>query len=73
MTWQPIATVPQDGSDILVYAQSWNGYEVVSWDEDAPPKFPWATHDGPNYNAGLFTHWMPLPAPPCSTDDRGAE
>lgn len=54
--WQPLQTVPKDGSTILLrYFTSRFGRRVVEvsiWDCDAR-KIP-----------GEATHWMPLPPPP---------
>ena len=62
--WQPIETAPKDGTDIIAYGLSM-GMIIVGYDDKAKhPKFPWATDDGPQYNAHAFTHWMPLPEPP---------
>jgi len=62
--WQPIATAPRDGTDILVCAFGATML-VVAFDNEAKnPEFPWLTLDGPGYNKDAPTHWMPLPTPP---------
>jgi hypothetical protein len=60
--WQPIDTAPKDGTRILflaygdmVYAGDWNECR-----ESFEPDF-W---EGPNFDEGDITHWMPLPEPP---------
>ena|SRR3982751_436756 len=68
--WQPIATAPKDGSEILVKVSGQNTYLVVAWDDvviawgDGDKSFtthPWSTLDGPNYHADTFSHWMRIP------------
>lgn len=72
--WQPIATAPKDGTDIL-----------IGWFEFDPPSsmhvaFWHSTHQGgcwcqshsafttdPNWQP---THWMPLPAPPAPPQEQ---
>lgn len=81
MRWQPIETVPKDGSSILVYFKSAAlGVQQVFWhDIHNLGDGIWCVDDnkhGPyalrGYCDGDDTHWMPLPAPP--TDPRpGAE
>lgn len=67
-TWQPIATAPKDGTDILLCdARLMNLRMVASWEQD-DHDFPWTTLDG-SYHAERFTHWQPLPAPPVVPDD----
>ncbi|MBZ9939194.1 hypothetical protein LB518_23050 [Mesorhizobium sp. BR1-1-16] len=63
--WQDISTAPHDGTDILVIEPDTHIMLVVGWDDEPPIPFAnWATLDGPNYHAWMFSHWMPLPPPP---------
>src|SRR3954466_13854291 len=64
--WQPIATAPKDGTEILVKVYGQNTYLVVAWDDaviawDDGDKTvttrPWSTLDGPNYYVHTFSHW----------------
>ena len=77
MTWQPIETVPKDGSLILVSFGA-KGVRAVAWDslwddEVTPENGLWCVNDdkhGPYALRGYSdtykapTHWMPLPSPP---------
>ena len=58
--WQPIETVPKDGTDLLLYSPRW-GMMVGLW------AGAWVQEEGgPSYRG--ITHWMPLPDPPQETD-----
>lgn len=62
--WHPIETAPKDGTDILACDARVIGWTlVVAYDEDDETNC-WMTADGPSYHRDMFTHWMPLPAPP---------
>jgi hypothetical protein len=72
--WQPIETVPKDGTRILVYFGSM-GVREVFWSDAHDADFKlWCVDDnkhGPYYLRGWSetgerapTHWMPLPEPP---------
>ncbi len=78
--WQPIETVPKDGTWFLVYL------EHMPWEYEKGPYAPWKCKTvrwvglyegggnpptdafrefGPGqYTLADMTHWMPLPAPP---------
>lgn len=78
MTWQPIATAPKDGTDIIG-GRYWSGrweYAVVSW--HAPFQVSrvngvfdridgWSTgkREGMEQMPNLYhpTHWVPVPKP----------
>lgn len=66
--WQPIATAPRDGQQILLAYSDFflsdheNRKPVVigSWDEDV-----WDIPFDDDWRLDTdFSHWMPLPAPP---------
>jgi len=62
--WQPIATAPQNGTHILIFAEQ--AVSVGRWHRD------WvyyaggvpAEYDGETATAFRPTHWMPLPPAP---------
>lgn len=70
--WQPIKTVPKDGTRIIAYFGGRVGVREVSWGQSAYDDFDlWVVDDckhGPYYLRGYSkpypTHWQPLPAPP---------
>lgn len=73
MEWKPIETAPMDGTTVLLYPATWNGYgcSMGYWDEDEYAKKPnpyWRRHDDmgrvSNSRSTPPTHWMPLPEPP---------
>jgi hypothetical protein len=65
--WQPIATAPKEGADVLLWSSSpshadyyigrYEAGESGAWDTEAG----WFSDDGADIDP---THWMPLPAPP---------
>jgi hypothetical protein len=61
--WQPMETIPRGGEDFLVSEANGGVCIVVSWDSENS-ECPLITWDGPSYRLDLFSHWMPLPAPP---------
>ena len=77
--WQPIETVPKDGSVILIVDMTdrYPNVQAASWWPERDNKFPWTLFEGNNGRDGLNaldarfppTHWMPLPKPP-QNDDR---
>ena len=76
--WQPIETVPKDGTAVLligvhedgVGGQYTHGGEpyVARWVPSAKwPQHSWVVSGGTRYASSGFgepTHWMPLPEPP---------
>lgn len=73
MDWQPIETVPKDGTRVLLHLPS--GYVVLGeWQENRHYRNGKLVHESAEWNWGasvvwLFdapepTHWMPLPASP---------
>ena len=61
MDWQPIATAPKDGTEILVYTRSECFYVVVYDDVFSAP---WRIRNDEGLNETVPTHWMPLPEAP---------
>lgn len=56
--WQPIETVPKDGTPVDIWHPSVGRIVGVWYDsDDGWPQLP-------DYIAREMTHWMPLPAPP---------
>lgn len=75
--WQPIETAPRDGTSILLYLPN-NDRRTVReawWSipyEGAPTGY-WTTPHGPTGRGYIIlqdapSHWMPLPAPPGSSN-----
>lgn len=64
MEWQPIETVPRDGSKVLLFHHS-GGVDVRHWDESMKLWYPGGCSDG------WHTHWMPLPDSPSSAKVSG--
>lgn len=72
--WQPIATAPRDGTDILLVDSraGAGGMVVASWSEEIHEEASRSGHcwwgqeasGAFGYHTDAFTHWMPLPAPP---------
>jgi hypothetical protein len=70
MIWQPIETVPRDGTIVILLFN--DGVKVAAWDPD--PYYagsPWCCFCKDPDSAFLearsedsFTHWMPLPSQP---------
>jgi hypothetical protein len=63
--WQHLDTAPKDGTIILGWSDMWNEYHLIRWDksEGCWCEGSWCFTDPP-------VHWMPLPAPPSSTEER---
>ncbi len=55
-TWQPIETLPRDGTPVLVWAEPMS-----------QPDIAW--HESTGMTARTYTHWMPLPKPPIDQDE----
>lgn len=67
--WQPVETVPRDGTVVLRPHRAW-GALAVSWRPDVNPMFPWVNGD---YAAAwpeeaFAPYWLPRPEPPQSSD-----
>lgn len=64
--WQPIATAPRTGIDILaIDAKLADGFPQVVYFEEPSDKnagWCWCVNDaGISYHEEFFTHWMPIP------------
>jgi len=84
MDWQPIETVPKDGTYILAIVAPNDSYQLArhagrcfvirheGLSEPSGYDMGWALYPGyggvPDY---VFSHWMPLPPPP--SPDRSAK
>jgi hypothetical protein len=69
ISWRPIDTAPQDkpilGFWLYLYPGDVDptiGIDVIEWD-DSGKISGWFDRDGVAAD-GVYTHWMPLPAPP---------
>lgn len=75
--WQPIETVPRDGTPVLVYADPESKMVdtpfmgVREWYAYSPSSGTWGDPNVSGYEVDDYlsvekylTHWMPLPAPP---------
>lgn len=65
MEWQPIVTAPRDGTRLLLWTGNMSTTGMIWsttvgwWDKEICHKWIHGSSVDP-------THWMPLPAPPCS-------
>ena len=62
--WQPIATAPTDGTEIIV---GWEG-RMVSGGFWFSRRQAWVTPHGHYIRAASPTHWLPLPDPPAASE-----
>jgi Protein of unknown function (DUF551) len=75
--WQPIESVPKDGRTVLLWSNYNSEAATYLWRE----RCWWASHEGVKIvesaddchvtyksEGNIFTHWMPLPAPPSPSD-----
>jgi len=65
--WQPIATAPRDGTNILTYGLG--GIQIEKWDTDEYARKPrpfWRCYarNSTDNRMAQPTHWLPLPDPP---------
>jgi hypothetical protein len=74
--WQPMETVPKDGTLILCYHKLWKTPMTVSWFKQGHQierniRAHWMqagyTHFWPDE---AFSHWMPLPKPPIANNSQ---
>lgn len=74
MEWQPIATAPKDGTNVLLWCHDYRKIEIGSFrvdggfsDNEEPL---WLDNSYDDFSCGYAsvplepTHWMPLPAAP---------
>ena len=58
--WQPIATAPKDGSDIIAWRRGVGGYPIaVSWYDNE-----WRAWEDLSYDDSALSHWQPITPPP---------
>lgn len=74
-TWQPIATAPKDGQEILGWLPHF-GVERMHWNDDQHAKCPRPFWDVVGFVFGMTalrshqpTHWQPRPPAPPTTGD----
>jgi hypothetical protein len=65
VAWQPIATAPKDGTQIIGWWSKSQVFEIVDWCEGR-----WTNLD--NDEISQPTHWMPVPTPPVSRPEHRA-
>ncbi len=58
--WQPIATAPKDGTDVLVWHRAGGSAVIARFSE---PYGCWVTAGAEEFALQDVTHWMPLPPP----------
>ncbi len=71
--WQPISSVPKDGTTVMVYVpdfekitEAWFCEQTGLWPHSAA-----YSEEGEPCNVGQPTHWRPLPAPPTTPEAEG--
>jgi len=70
--WRPIDDAARNSGEEWLLGTTESDFMVVAFWDDTKADFEWQTADGPGYRAGAFTHYMPLPSPP-TTSDGGKE
>lgn len=59
--WIPVSErMPGSQEWVIVFAK-WANQQVLCWDDVANR---WTDFEDQSHYADMFTHWMPLPAPP---------
>lgn len=61
--WQPIATAPKDGTEILIAREGRKDYLIAAWREYGN-EFLWCERGLRFHALAEPTHWQPLPEPP---------
>lgn len=56
--WQPIDTIPKDGTEILIVGRRGVMF-LVMWND-----VQWTDGSGMKFRMADYTHWMHLPEPP---------
>lgn len=62
--WQPIATAPTDGRDLILTSTDWNGDVLVGGFAFGK----WRERPSPEGASMTPTHWMPIPPLPATTE-----
>lgn len=63
--WRPIAEAPKDGTYVLICGTG--GIHMAHWACGRERYQMWLNFD--SHGVGAPTHWMPLPAPPSTTEE----
>jgi hypothetical protein len=74
--WQPIATVPMDGSEVLLYLQAPFTRVVKArwfdvWENWIEGEFPDPQDEYCGIGSRVPTHWMPVPEAPAASKEGG--
>lgn len=64
MEWQPIETIPKDGTTVLVCGFGYKGYFVADAQESRGKVLLFDPVADEFIHETQATHWMPLPEPP---------
>lgn len=70
--WQPIETAPRDGTWVILHTAAGGvqpGYWGPTYFGYNPAWVQYAHRSEAEEIIGEPTHWMPLPAPPASTEE----
>ena len=70
--WRSIDDAARNSGEEWLLGTTESDFMVVAFWDDTKDDFQWQTADGPGYRAGAFTHYMPKPRPP-TTSDGGKE
>ena len=66
--WRSIDDAARNSGEEWLLGTTESDFMVVAFWDDTKDDFEWQTADGPGYRAGAFTHYMPKPRPPATSD-----